>query len=93
MNTYSKGNMETVIQQQVFKLFFRETVKRVGITKKVTVHSLRNSFTTHLLENGANLRYIQSLLKHSNSKTTEIYTHITTKGFESLKSPMDNLEI
>ncbi len=59
-------------------------IKKAGITKKVTVHTLRHSFATHLLENGTNLRYMQSLLGHESSKTTEIYTHITTKGFDQL---------
>jgi len=72
--------------------FFQEMIKKAGITKKVTVHTLRHSFATHLLENGTNLRYIQSLLGHESSKTTEIYTQITTKGFDQLKSPLDNLE-
>lgn len=81
---YSARSIQTI---------FQDTVKKAGITKKVTVHSLRHSFATHLLENGTNLRYIQSLLGHSSSKTTEVYTHITTKGFEQLKSPMDGLDI
>jgi integrase/recombinase XerD len=72
--------------------FFQEMIKKAGITKKLTVHTFRHSFATHLLENGTNLRYIQSLLGHESSKTTEIYTHITTKGFDQLKSPLDNLE-
>jgi hypothetical protein len=81
---YSARSIQTI---------FQETVKKAGITKRVTVHSLRHSFATHLLENGTNLRYIQSLLGHSSSKTTEVYTHITTKGFDQLKSPMDGLDI
>ena len=72
---------------------FKAAVLKAKIQKEVTVHTLRHSFATHLLENGTSLRYIQSLLGHSSSKTTEVYTHITTKGMEQLKSPMDLLDI
>lgn len=68
-------------------------VDKTGIRKRVTVHTLRHSFATHLLESGTDIRYIQSLLGHSNGKTTEIYTHITTKGFDQIKSPLDKLKI
>jgi site-specific recombinase XerD len=75
------------------QVFFKERCQKAGITKKVTVHTLRHSFATHLLEKGTDLRYIQVLLGHESSKTTEIYTHMTTKGFDQIISPMDDLEI
>lgn len=71
----------------------KSACNKAGIKKKVTAHTLRHSFATHLLEHGTDLRYIQELLGHSSSKTTEIYTHITHKGMEKIKSPLDNLEI
>ncbi len=60
-----------------------------GITKRVSAHTLRHSFATHMLESGTDLRYIQTLLGHESSKTTERYTHVTKKGFENLVSPLD----
>ncbi|MEP7169762.1 MAG: site-specific integrase [Bacteroidota bacterium] len=67
----------------------RESAYKAGIKKKVSVHTLRHSFATHLLENGTDLRYIQALLGHSSSRTTEVYTHVTTKGFSQIKNPLD----
>ena len=67
--------------------------RRAGIKKHVVVHTLRHSFATHLLEQGVNLRYIQELLGHTSSKTTEIYTHVSRSGMIEVKSPLENMEI
>lgn len=65
---------------------------KAGISKNITLHTLRHSYATHLLESGTNLRYIQALLGHSSSKTTEIYTHVSQKRCIDIKSPFDELE-
>ncbi|MBW6492431.1 MAG: site-specific integrase [Lentimicrobium sp.] len=65
--------------------------KKAGITKPVTLHWLRHSYATHLLESGTDLRFIQELLGHKSSKTTEIYTHVSTKSIQKIKSPFDDL--
>ncbi|MHB1393500.1 MAG: site-specific tyrosine recombinase/integron integrase [Clostridia bacterium] len=81
-----------ITERTVQKVF--ETAKdKAGIQKKVSVHTLRHSFATHLLEGGVDLRYIQELLGHQSSTTTEIYTHVTEKSIQSIQSPLDKIMI
>ncbi|WP_318640239.1 tyrosine-type recombinase/integrase [Flavobacterium ardleyense] len=79
---YSEKSLQSVLKQALKKAF---------ITKPVTLHWLRHSYATHLLESGTDLRYIQELLGHNSSKTTEIYTHVSTKSIQQIKSPFDDL--
>jgi integrase/recombinase XerD len=67
--------------QQILK----DALLRTGIDKAVSLHTLRPSFATHLLERGVDIRYIQSLLGHSSARTTQLYTHISTQAMEAIK--------
>lgn len=73
------------------QLVLKQALQKVNIKKPVSLHWLRHSYATHLLENGTDLRYIQEILGHSSSKTTEIYTHVSTKNIQNITSPFDYL--
>lgn len=73
--------------------FWKRALKAANVTYDFTFHSLRHSFATHLLENGTDIRYIQQLLGHSSSRTTEIYTHVSRRYVSNIKSPGDLLSI
>lgn len=69
-----------------------KSLRKAGIVKPVSMHTLRHSFATHLLEHGTDLRYIQTLLGHRSSKTTEIYTHVSNANLSRISSPFDSLK-
>lgn len=74
--------------ESVAKIVRRASAKS-GILRKITPQMLRHSFATHLLEDGTDIRYIQTLLGHSSTKTTEIYTQVALKNFKSIRNPLD----
>ena len=79
---YTAGSLRAV---------FKASCKKAHIKKKVTLHSLRHAYATHLMDAGTDLRIIQELLGHSDIKTTMIYTHVTTRSIQQVKSPLDFL--
>jgi len=70
---------------------FDKAIQKAGIHKKTSIHGLRHTFATHLLENGTDIRYIQVLLGHSSLRTTERYTHVARRSVLKIKSPLDNI--
>lgn len=76
---------------QSLQSVFRRAAEKIGIRKRVSLHMLRHSYDTHLIESGVDIRYIQEILGHKSSKTTEIYTHVSRNHLGKIGSPFDDL--
>ncbi|MEO7423929.1 MAG: tyrosine-type recombinase/integrase [Fibrobacteria bacterium] len=88
---FESGIPGSRLTNRTFQMVFKNSCLRAGIVQQGGIHSLRHSFATHLLEGGTDLRYIQVLLGHSSSKTTERYTRVAVHGLARIKSPVDGL--
>lgn len=82
-------NVNNAISVRTVQKIFEHALIKANIDKYIGIHSLRHSFATHMLEQGTDIRFIQELLGHKNLKTTEIYTHVSIRKIEHLKSPLD----
>jgi len=87
----SKMTRRHHIDHSVINKAIKQAVSRLGINKRVSSHTFRHSFATHLLQRGTDIRTIQALLGHSDLETTMIYTHVLSQGGEGVISPLDDL--
>jgi site-specific recombinase XerD len=83
----SSNHLSIRSAQQIFD----KAVRRAEISKEISIHNLRHTFATHLLESGTDIRYIQTLLGHSSLRTTERYTHVARRNVLNIKSPLDTI--
>jgi integrase/recombinase XerD len=90
-NKYVFSKEKALTTRNIQKII-KGTRERAGIQKKVTPHTLRHSFATHLLEQGTDIRVIQTMLGHSSLSTTQVYTHISSELIKKVKNPLDGLE-
>lgn len=84
-------NTFKAMSSRTLQRVFNNSLSKAGIKKPLSFHSLRHSFATHLLELEVDIRYIQEMLGHASSKTTEIYTHVSVQSIQRIKNPLDEL--